>query len=273
MTECPHLVKVFGVTMPAMENGQHRDIMGIRVAALEWSQALDVLQRAIDGNGPQRIFNFLNANNANLAMRDPRYRQGLRKSEVLPDGLGVDIASRALHGNAFPANLNGTDFIPALLVHSERPLKVALVGARAEILERAVSNFKAATPWHDFVAVSDGYFDKTDSSQVLADLSALNPDITLIALGSPSQEIWIDTNIRQGHGRVVFGVGALFDFVSGAIPRAPLVIRNLRVEWIWRLVLEPSRLWRRYIVGNPVFLFHLLRYKVFGASRQAGLPA
>lgn len=259
--------------MPAMQNDQHRDIMGVRVAAMSWSQALDELKRAIDGNGPQRIFNFLNANNANLAIRDPRYRQGLSKSEVLPDGVGVDIASRALYGSAFPANLNGTDFVPALLVHTERPLKVALIGARPDILTRAVSEFKAATPWHDFIAVSDGYFDQADSSQVLSDLSACDPDITLIALGSPTQEIWIDSNIRQGHGRVVFGVGALFDFVSGAIPRAPRIMRNLRLEWVWRLVHEPSRLWRRYILGNPVFLFHLLRYKLSGAGRQNGLPA
>jgi exopolysaccharide biosynthesis WecB/TagA/CpsF family protein len=257
--------------MPAMENGQHRDIMGIRVAALGWSQALDELTRAIDGDGPQRIFNFLNANNANLAMRNPKYRQGLCKYEVLPDGVGVDIASRAFYGSAFPANLNGTDFIPALLVHSNRPLKVALIGARPDNLERAVAGFKAATPWHDFVAVSDGYFDMSDSSQVLADLAAVNPDITLIALGSPSQEIWIDTHISHGHGRVVFGVGALFDFVSGAIPRAPLAIRNLRLEWIWRLAIEPSRLWRRYVLGNPVFLFHVLRYKLSGARRKAAL--
>jgi exopolysaccharide biosynthesis WecB/TagA/CpsF family protein len=259
--------------MPALEEVQHRDILGIRVVALGWAQALDELKRAIYGNGPQRIFNFLNANNANLAMRNPRYRQGLTKSEVLPDGVGVDIASRALHGSAFPANLNGTDFIPALLVHSEKPLKVALIGARSDILERAVVSFSAATPWHEFIAVADGYFDKTDSPKVLADLSAINPDITLVAMGSPSQEIWIDSNIGQGHGRVVFGVGALFDFVSGAVPRAPETIRSLRLEWVWRLFLEPSRLWRRYILGNPVFLFHLLRYKLSGTGRQAGLSA
>lgn len=259
--------------MPALEIGQHRDIMGIRVAALGWTQALDELRQALNGDGPQRVFNFLNANNANLAMRDPDYRQGLSKSEVLPDGVGVDIASRALHGSAFPANLNGTDFIPALLVYSERPLKVALIGARPDVLARAVANFKAATPWHEFVAVSDGFFDKTDSAQVLRNLSAIDPDLTLVGMGSPSQEIWIDANIKRGHGRVVIGVGALFDFVSGAVPRAPQVMRNLRLEWVWRLLIEPSRLWRRYILGNPVFLFHLLRYMVFGVSRQSGLPA
>jgi len=206
-------------------------------------------------------------------MRDPNYRLGLSKCEVLPDGVGVDIASRVLYATAFPANLNSTDLIPALLVHSERPLKVALIGARPEILERALANFRAAIPWHELIAVADGYFDKSDSGKVLADLSAINSDITLVGMGSPSQEIWIDTNIRQGHGCVVFGVGALFDFVSGAVPRAPQVFRNLRLEWVWHLVLEPSRLRRRYVLGNPVFLFHLLRYKVFGAGWQAGLPA
>ena len=188
--------------MPVSEVGQHRDIMGIRVHALSWPEALAELARVIGSEGPQRIYNFLNANNANLAMRNPEYRHGLSRSEVLPDGVGVDIASRALHGVAFPANLNGTDFIPALLVHSERPLKVALIGARPEILESAVVNFRAATPWHEFVAIADGYFDKSDSARVLSDLSAVNPDITLVAMGSPSQEIWIDNNIRQGHGRV-----------------------------------------------------------------------
>lgn len=255
------------------EQAQHRDIIGIRVAALGWRQALAELQRALNGDGPQRIFNFLNANNANLAMRDARYRQGLARSEVLPDGIGVDIAARTLHGTAFPANLNGTDFIPALLVHSERTLKIALIGARPEVLVRAVENFRILTPWHEFHTVSDGYFDKTDSAHILDRLSAIGPDITLVAMGSPSQEIWIDSNIGHGHGRVVFGVGALFDFVSGAVPRAPESIRKLRLEWVWRLVQEPSRLWYRYIVGNPLFLYHVFRYKLQGAGRYPEVPA
>lgn len=259
--------------MSAMQQGQHRDIIGIRVAALEWRQALDQLRRTVESAGPQRIFNFLNANNANLAMRNPRYLEGLGRCEVLPDGVGVDIASRTLYGTAFPSNLNGTDFIPALLVYTERPLKVALIGARPEILRRAVEGFRTLTPWHEFHAVSDGFFDESDSPRVLERLAAINPDITLVAMGSPFQEIWIDAHIREGHGRLVFGVGALFDFVSGAVPRAPAAIRKLRLEWVWRLVLEPSRLWYRYIVGNPVFLYHVFRYKLFGMSRNKQLPA
>ncbi|MDZ7600993.1 MAG: WecB/TagA/CpsF family glycosyltransferase [Hoeflea sp.] len=256
-----------------MEQQQHRDIIGIRVAALGWRQALDDLTRALDEKGPQRIFNFLNANNANLAMRDPGYRKGLSRCEVLPDGVGVEIASRTLHGISFPANLNGTDFVPALLVHAERPLKIALIGARPEMLAGAAKNFKILTPWHEFHEVSDGFFDKSDSSPVLAKLAAIDPDITLVAMGTPQQELWIDSNIRPGHGRMVFGVGALFDFISGAVPRAPMAVRQLRLEWVWRLVQEPSRLWYRYIVGNPVFLFHVFRYKFRRVHRDSEIPA
>ena len=102
MRVSPHLGKR-GVEMPAMKQDQHRDIIGIRVAALGWREALDSLTRQLDEGGPQRIFNFLNANNANLAMRDAGYRQGLSRCEVLPDGVGVEIASRTLHGISFPA--------------------------------------------------------------------------------------------------------------------------------------------------------------------------
>ncbi|WP_412051157.1 WecB/TagA/CpsF family glycosyltransferase [Hoeflea sp. Naph1] len=259
--------------MTNMEIGEHRDILGIQVAACGWTPALERLEQFVDSEGAPRVVNFLNAHNANLAMRDLDYRNLLTKCEVLPDGLGVDIASRTFYGTSFPANLNGTDLVPALLVHIERPLKVALIGGRPDILKRAAENFASATPWHTFHAVSDGYFDRSDSAAILDRLAEIDPDITLVAMGSPTQETWIDTHIRQGHGRLVMGVGALFDFVSGAVPRAPQVFRSLRAEWLWRLVLEPSRLWRRYIVGNPVFLWHVLRYKLKSASRGSRITA
>ncbi|MCY0149951.1 WecB/TagA/CpsF family glycosyltransferase [Hoeflea sp. G2-23] len=258
--------------MTTKETGEHRDIMGIRVAAFGWTQALERLEQSVDDEGAPHVVNFLNAHNANLAMRDPNYREGLAKCEVLPDGLGVDIASRTFYGTSFPANLNGTDLVPALLVYIQRPLKVALIGGRPDILKVAAERFASATPWHTFHAVSDGYFDRSNSAAILDQLAAIDPDITLVALGSPTQEVWIDTHIRQGHGRLVMGVGALFDFVSGAVPRAPQAFRTLRVEWLWRLILEPSRLWRRYIVGNPVFLWHVLRYKLMSASRNSRIP-
>lgn len=241
------------------------DILDVNVAWLDWSAALHRIEKALDAP-EQTVVAFLNANNANIAMRDPSFRKALSACTVLADGIGVDIAAKALHGKPFPANLNGTDFIPALLTYITRPLKVALLGARPDVLQRATDEFSRKLPWHEFVSVSDGYFDKDDCQTVLAQLAKMNPDVLLVAMGSPIQELWIQENIRPEHGKVVFSVGGLFDFVSEVTPRAPQFVRTLRCEWIYRLIQEPRRMWRRYILGNPLFLIHVLRYKIFGGS-------
>ncbi len=233
---------------------------------MAWEEALDNLDSGLKAGIGHRIINFLNANNANIAHGNPVYRRALDNSELLPDGIGMDIAAKIITGKAFPANLNGTDFIPALLVHVVRPLRVALIGGSRDVVAKAAENFTDATPWHEFHVISDGYFGKEGSERVLADLAAYQPDLTLVAMGSPRQEIWIADNIAPGHGRVVIGVGALFDFVSGQVPRAPRWLREIRLEWLFRLLLEPGRLWRRYIIGNPLFLYRVCRYRMTANS-------
>jgi exopolysaccharide biosynthesis WecB/TagA/CpsF family protein len=247
------------------------DILAINVAWLDWAEAYRRIVGALGSEG-QTVVAFLNANNANIAIRNPAFHQALEDCLVLPDGIGVDIAAKTLCGKPFPANLNGTDFIPALLSFITKPLKVAMLGARPDVLDKATEEFTRKTPWHEFVAVSDGYFDKDHCENVLSQLADINPDIVLIAMGSPVQELWIQENIRPQHGRVVFSVGALFDFVSETVPRAPKLVRTLRCEWIFRLIKEPRRLWRRYILGNPLFLFYVLRYRLI-SRRSAGESA
>ena len=80
-------------------------------------------------------------------------------------------------------------------------------------------------------------------------------------MGVPRQEYWIDC-LDERHATVAMGVGALFDFISGAVPRAPDWMRNARLEWLFRLIIEPRRLWQRYVVGNPVFLWHIFRERL-----------
>ncbi|MCP4316306.1 MAG: WecB/TagA/CpsF family glycosyltransferase [Hyphomicrobiales bacterium] len=244
-----------------------REILDIDVAWLGWSQAFDGIRQALSSD-QQTILAFLNAHNANMAMTNQQYHAALERCTVLPDGFGVDLAARALYGTPFPANLNGTDFVPALLTYLVKPRRVALIGAQHKVLSKATSMFQQQTPWHEFVAVSDGYFEKNNCGTVLEKLAALKPDIVLVAMGSPLQELWIEHNIGKEHGKVVISVGALFDFVSESVPRAPSFIRKLRSEWVFRLFWEPRRLWRRYILGNPLFLLRVLRYK-YSRARPA----
>ncbi len=248
------------------------DINGVGVSPFDWEAALRFLEGAARGGG-QTIVEFLNANNSNIATANVDYRSALGKAVVLADGIGVDIGAFVLHRRSFPGNLNGTDLVPAFLTYVEKPLRVALIGGRPEVLKEACAAFSAHAPWHEFIAVSDGYFDKAQSADVLEQLEKIDPDFVLVALGSPAQELWIDRNIKPKHGRLVMGVGALFDFMANAVPRAPLWLRRLRCEWIYRLMKEPSRLWRRYLLGNPLFIYHVLRYKLATRPDLAGPAA
>lgn len=238
-----------------------RDILGLPVCDLDWAGAFDFVSGLAEMPIGQTTIAFLNANNANLMLRDDEYRSALERQIVLPDGHGVDIASQVFHGSSFPANLNGTDFVPALLTYMAKPKRVALIGAEHEVLQIAAQKFREHTPWHEFHAISDGFFDKKDSDAVVERVRRLAPDILLVAMGTPVQEKWIDRHVSPGHARLVISVGALFDFVAGRVPRAPPRMRKLRLEWLFRLAQEPKRLWYRYVVGNPVFLYHVARYK------------
>jgi exopolysaccharide biosynthesis WecB/TagA/CpsF family protein len=242
-----------------------RDVMGTRVASLRREEAVELLRSVVRQRHFTRLA-FLNAHNANTACEDAEFARALDGFLVLPDGIGVDIASRMLYGETFPANLNGTDFIPQLLRSLEEPIVVAMVGARPDNARSARDRLQAMTPQHRFVFVRDGYFDADLETAILDDLAELKPDILLVAMGVPRQELWISRKIAPEHCTLAIGVGALFDFLSGDVPRAPKWMRRLRMEWVYRLLLEPKRLWRRYILGNPLFLYRVLRQKMSADS-------
>lgn len=233
------------------------EILGINVIDITWEQAFCMAEARLYDNKKQHVFGFLNANNANISVHDAEYRDSLDGVEILPDGFGIDIANMMLGGRKFTANLNGTDFVPSLLVYLDKPLTIAMVGGTQIALEKAVKGFTQATPWHKFVPISDGYLDEAKIELALDKLTELKPDILLVAMGSPLQEKWVREHIKPEHGKLVFTVGALFDFVSASIPRAPMLWREWRIEWLYRLLLEPRRLWRRYIIGNPLFIWRV----------------
>jgi exopolysaccharide biosynthesis WecB/TagA/CpsF family protein len=246
-----------------------RDILGVSVAVVSMEQALALLERRVELRQFLPLA-FLNANNANIAGKNPALVKAFARFLVLADGVGVDIASLALHGAMFPANLNGTDLVPRLLRRIGRPLSVALVGARREVADCARDAFQQMCPQHKISVLSDGYFTASDEPALLNSLEADRPDILLVAMGVPRQELWIADKIGPQHCTVPIAVGALFDIFTGTVPRAPGWMLRLRIEWVYRLWREPKRLWRRYIIGNPVFLTSVVKAKLSGASSASG---
>ncbi|MBL8583028.1 MAG: WecB/TagA/CpsF family glycosyltransferase [Rhizobiaceae bacterium] len=247
-----------------------RDILGVPVVAIGWDEALDFVASHVERGEFLRL-GWLNANNANMMFDRPDYRSALDEFVILPDGVGVDIASWILHGSAFPANLNGTDLTPALLQRVGKPMRVALMGSRLPVCEMTAASFREIAPQHDYRVIVDGFFKPEEQEGVLKAIADYRPDMLLVAMGVPRQEIFIARAVTPAHCTVAIAVGALFDLHTGVVPRASMPMRKLRLEWLSRLLHEPRRLWRRYIIGNPQFLMRVFAAR-FGGRKGKNAP-
>lgn len=205
--------------------------------------------------GAQRRVVFVNAHCANVLARDPIYAAAVQTADrVLPDGIGVEQAAR-MQGHELAANLNGTDFVPRLLREAAaRGLLVFLFGAAPGVAAAAAARLARDTPGLRIAGHRDGYAGAADSNAAIAAINASGADILLVAMGVPAQDVWLDRHAHRLAPRLLMGVGALFDFLSGRVARAPAPLRRARLEWLWRLALEPRRLARRYLLGNLAFL-------------------
>lgn len=177
---------------------------------------------------------------------------------IVNDGVGLDIAARFLRGRPFKANLNGTDFTPYLFRQSARPLRVFLVGSRPEIVHRAAEHVRTQFG-QVVVGYCDGYSGIRNTPALVERINHSRAEVLLVALGNPLQEQWILDNRDRLEVGVVAGVGALFDFWAGDKPRAPILVQRLRMEWFYRLCLEPRRLMRRYTLDMLVFFAECYR--------------
>jgi exopolysaccharide biosynthesis WecB/TagA/CpsF family protein len=247
-----------------------RDILGVPVSIATAEDAVRQLDALLDRGRPTRVA-FLNAQGSNLASADPVLASVLRASLVFNDGIGIDIAARALHGRAFPENLNGTDFVPRFLRETSHTLRVFALGGEPGIAQRALDEFARAAPQHRYIGCHHGYFTMQETRGIVARIRAAQTDVLIVAFGSPLQELWLANNFSATGCRLAFGVGGLLDFVTGAKPRAPQWVRRARFEWSYRLMVEPRRMWKRYLLGNAWFLARVARAAT--ARRLAVAPS
>jgi exopolysaccharide biosynthesis WecB/TagA/CpsF family protein len=237
------------------------DCFGISVARVDWDQVRAWFFAAVERRDASTLY-FVNAHTLNLAWGDADYRAIVARGDlVLNDGLGLDIYGR-LAGSRFGDNWNGTDLTPRLLAAADpkRPLRVFLYGSVPGRAEAAAKNIVRDHPGVEIVGTIDGF----QRDGVIARINAASPDVLLVGMGNPVQERWIDAHRHELEVGVAAGIGALIDFLSGAIPRAPEWIRELQLEWAFRLGLEPRRLFRRYVIGNPLFIARTAGYLRLG---------
>jgi N-acetylglucosaminyldiphosphoundecaprenol N-acetyl-beta-D-mannosaminyltransferase len=209
----------------------------------------------------------VNADGVNIAFRNPEYRAALQQSDmVFADGIGVKLAGEVL-GQLVADNVNGTDLFPLLMGALQGTGKwIYLLGGRPGVTEGVVRSLTKNFPGVKIAGWRHGYYSAEEEGQVIADIRRSGADLMLVAFGAPRQELWIHRHLGALGAKVVIGVGGLFDFFSGRIPRAPRWVRRLGMEWCYRLYREPGRLWRRYLVGNVVFLARLTKLRVTSMS-------
>jgi exopolysaccharide biosynthesis WecB/TagA/CpsF family protein len=226
--------------------------LNVRVETAE--EATRDIVLAVLHKEPLRVA-FANTHLLYCAMREPALASALSRFYVVNDGVGIALLARLACGRGFSGNLNGTDLTPRIMAALPWGTRIALIGAKREVAERMAQRAGRLWPQLDVCGCYDGY---EGQASALSDLAALKPDIALVAMGNPLQERWVEDAAAVSPTTVFLGVGALFDFFAGNVPRAPALVRRLRLEWAFRLAREPARLWRRYTVEILVVIASLL---------------
>ncbi len=210
----------------------------------------------------KRFICFVNPDCLNKIFTDREYFGILQAADnVFPDGIGINIACKMIK-NQMRENINGTDMLPYLCeMCLQNGWGIYLLGAKPGVAEKMKGVLALKYPDLKVCGCTDGYFDRLRSDEVVERINSSGAEILLAAFGVPWQEKWLYEYKDRLNVSVMMGVGGLFDFYSGNIKRAPVWLREIGGEWIYRIVQEPARMWKRYIIGNPVFLYRVLRWK------------
>lgn len=249
----------------------------VRILDVEVDNLLmdDAVHRVLDliDAGRHAQVSFVNPACANIAAGNRTYRRDLTASSlVLPDGIGMKIAGDWL-GTPIRQNVNGTDFFPRLCnAMNERRQRLYLVGARPQVVARVAEVVGQRWPQIEVVGAQHGYFVAAEEASIAQDIQESGAHVVLVAMGVPMQERFIARNGPAMGACVAIGVGGLFDFVAGRISRAPQWMRDAGLEWVWRLVQEPGRMWKRYLLGNFSFLARVILQRKGLRSPQIETP-
>ena len=237
---------------------------GVDIANTTMTEAVDWLAQRIDSK-QSALVAFVNPACLNIAYKHADYRQVLQTAtRVLPDGIGIKIGCRLL-GQNLRENVNGTDMFPRLCERAANSgYRLFLLGGLPDVAALAAAAMQERFPNLQIVGVQDGFFSEDETPQVLEAINNSGADILLVGFGVPKQELWLAQYQGQLTPSVCMGIGGLFDYYSGRIPRAPMWLREMGMEWAWRLLQEPGRMWQRYLIGNPLFLYRVWRQRQQG---------
>ena len=234
-------------------------LFDIPINALRMNEVLSIIEKTIETRG-RLLIGVVNAAKIVNMRRNPLLRESVLGSDViLADGISVVWASRIL-GRRLPERVPGVDLMMGMLERSDkRGYRVYCLGATEEVSATVARRIAQDYPGVVLAGRQDGYFRPDEEAATAAKIKASNADILLVAMGPPKKEIFLGKWADKLNVPVCHGVGGAFDVMAGKVKRAPAIWQRLGMEWLYRIVQEPRRMWRRYLVTNTLFCGMLAR--------------
>ena len=244
-------------------------ILNTYVNALSMDETVDYVKQVIARRNPPVQHVVINALKVNLMEKDPELREIVNSCPLInADGASILWAAKKL-GVPVKERVTGIDLFMRLVEEAAKDgYKIYLFGAKPEVVEKVRTIFTEKYPTLQIVGTRNGYFKPEDEDEIVAGMAASGADMMFVAFSSPKKEYWVRRYLDQLNIPFVMGVGGSFDVVAGVTKRAPQIWQKLGLEWFYRFVQEPRRLFKRYIIGNMTFIRHVKRAE--HAQRQKG---
>lgn len=233
------------------------NLFGIQLNNISYLEILDSIQYAIQNQTKLSIC-YVNVNSINLSFGNESIKNLFSNFDIVhPDGFGVYLGLKILFGKKGPSNrMSGSDLYESLIQYGiEHNYNFFFFGDKDITLNQINSHY----PKLKIVDTQNGY--KFDSLALINKINQSNADILIVGLGTPKQEKWIVENKQSINSKVIIAVGDGIKVFSGTKKRGPKLLQIIGLEWLVRLFFDPKRLWKRYFIGIPLFIFRVIKFK------------
>ena len=237
-------------------------ILNTYVNAMSMDETVDAVEEMIERRVPVQHV-VINALKVNLMRKDENLRKIVNECPLInADGASIVLAAKMLK-IPLKERVAGFDLFVRLVEEaSDKNYKIYLFGAREEVVKKVKAIFERKYPTLQIVGYRNGYFTEADEPEIVKNMAESGADMMFVAFSSPKKEYWIRRYLKELNIPFVMGVGGSFDVIAGTTKRAPLWMQKCGMEWFYRFIQEPGRLWTRYLVGHVRCMIYVLQYKM-----------
>lgn len=242
-------------------NNPRITILNTQIDVLNVEETISLVDKYIKTKTPLHLMG-VNADKINEVNQSEKMRKIVNSCGIInPDGASVILASKYLK-KPLPERVAGVDLMQKLVALSEKKrYSIYLLGAKQAVVEETSAVLQKKYPSLKICGIHDGYFKESDWPTISGDIKEKKPDLVFVGITSPTKEYLIEYLQNEGNDAVFMGVGGSFDVISGNIPRAPIWMQRANLEWLFRVIQEPRRLFKRYFVGNWKFIAAIIKEK------------